>query len=620
MRSLGSWRGRVWLTTLLIAIVPAIVVTVAIAVGQSRTVIDARLEQLTNASADVSAKLDQDFETNRRMVMSVAAGLGRVGLENPATVDAWVVRAAEWSPALDSIGVADATGRVLAMSRATEQGSGYEVAPFAGQSVAEREFFQRARETGQSYLSNAFVSRAPSAGEVAIAISAPIVRDGVVVGVVFGQALASRLAELERGYARSVDAAIVVLDPNNQVAYASSALRVAPLSAASNTAWIAPLLPQSKPGNGRAGPSESLAPLLGADAALFAAHRSSNGWSVLLARKQPTTGAIAADFLRSVAPLLLLASLAAALLAYRLSLAIMRPLSQVLQRVESFSMDGSQSHFRGIGPLPREYLRMVRRLHRMAWRLNAWQHRLREALADAKRARSEVINVLVSREDEVRARTRELAEANAALERLSRVDPLTGVANRRWFAEALDREWRACLRDRKQITVLFVDVDHYKSYNDKYGHQAGDECLVRVAQALQASLYRPHDLLARYGGEEFAAVVAGATVADAMRLGERLRAAVEALGVRHEGSKVRGVLTASVGVATVTPDPAMSPEWLLRLADQALYAAKDGGRNVVSLMGTDGLLRTTQDVLGEADRGLDDTSTSITRRVPVLAG
>lgn len=607
-----------WLTTVLIALAPAIAVTCAIAIGQSRDVRQVRLEQLSNATVDVSAELDSNLEANRRMVMNVSAGLARVGIESQATLEAWIIRTAEWSPTLDSVGVADATGRVLAMSRPIEQGYGYEAAPFAGQSVAERDYFQSALESGRSHLSNAFVSRAPRAGETAFAVSAPIVRDGAVVGVVFGQSMASRLAELERGYARSVEAAVVVLDQKNQVIYASATLRLAPFATAETAPWLAAAMPPDKPGTARVGQSAELASVLGGDAALYASSRGANGWTVVLARKQLTTGTIAASFLKSVAPILLLASLVAALLAYQLSLAIMRPLSQVLQRVESFSMDGSQSHFRGIGALPQEYMRMVRRLHRMAWRLNAWQHRLREALADAKRARSEVINVLVSREDEVRARTRELAEANAALERLSRVDPLTGVANRRWFAEALDREWRACLRDRKQITVLFVDVDHYKSYNDKYGHQAGDECLVRVAQALQASLYRPHDLLARYGGEEFAAIVAGASLADAMRLGERLRAAVEALGVRHEGSKVRGVLTASVGLATVTPDPAMSPEWLLRLADQALYAAKDGGRNVVSVMGTDGMLRNPAEVLGENGPGIDETSTGTTRRVPVL--
>lgn len=564
-----------------------------IALGQARQLVEFRTEQLAKAARDVGAEIEDQFATHHRHSVRLAETLASVDLGDSATIERWVVQSAEWVTTLDSLGVADANGRILAISRRSERGGGYELAPFRGQSVADREYFRVAVSSGRSFISPGFVSRGARAGETAFVVSAPIVHDGEVRGVVFGSKLPSAFARLEERFAAGLESSLIVLDKRQQVLYSSPCLELAALATPREVAWLERVIPLNVSTRDRAdsGRLEELAELFAGQDVLYASNITERGWTVVLLRPQVTTATVMSMFLQRAAPALLLALLAAVVLAHRLSLSIMRPLAQVLQRVESFTLDGSHSHFPGIGAVPEEYLRMVRRLHRMAWRLHGWQQQLREALAEAKRARSDVIKVLVNREDEVRARTRELAEANAALERLSRVDPLTAVANRRWFAEALDREWRACLRDRVPISVIFIDIDHYKAYNDCYGHQAGDECLVRVAQVLAGSLYRPHDLLARYGGEEFAAVVTGAAPHEAGQLGERLRAAIESLAVRHEGAGAAGVLTASVGVATVTPDPANSAEWLLRLADRALYAAKDAGRNTVAIMRADGTLQ-----------------------------
>ncbi len=178
---------------------------------------------------------------------------------------------------------------------------------------------------------------------------------------------------------------------------------------------------------------------------------------------------------------------------------------------------------------------------------------------------------------EVALRTADLEQANARLLALSGTDGLTGIANRRRFDEVLESEWRRAAREGHSLSLLMLDVDHFKSYNDTLGHQAGDECLKALAQALRVHAARSGDLLARYGGEEFA-MLTSMDAANAPRLGELLRESVLALALHHPGSP-EGKVTISLGVATVSVNEGVAPSDLIRLADQALYAAKRGGRN-----------------------------------------
>ena len=176
--------------------------------------------------------------------------------------------------------------------------------------------------------------------------------------------------------------------------------------------------------------------------------------------------------------------------------------------------------------------------------------------------------------------TRKLDSANRELTRLSAVDGLTGIANRRQFDEALSREWRRCLRTREPLSLLMGDVDFFKQYNDGYGHQGGDECLKAVAETLREKLRRPADIVARYGGEEFAAVLPATGLDGAMLVAEAMRSGVQALGVPHMGSPF-GVVTVSFGVATLSPEQPEGMPKLLSAADWALYEAKRQGRNCV---------------------------------------
>ena len=158
-------------------------------------------------------------------------------------------------------------------------------------------------------------------------------------------------------------------------------------------------------------------------------------------------------------------------------------------------------------------------------------------------------------------------------------DPLTGIANRRHFDQACKRAIAQGTTQDVPLTVILLDVDFFKRYNDRYGHQAGDECLKALAKALRVHAARSGDLLARYGGEEFA-MLTSMDAANAPRLGELLRESVLALALHHPGSP-EGKVTISLGVATVSVNEGVAPSDLIRLADQALYAAKRGGRNRV---------------------------------------
>ncbi len=172
-----------------------------------------------------------------------------------------------------------------------------------------------------------------------------------------------------------------------------------------------------------------------------------------------------------------------------------------------------------------------------------------------------------------------LWEANASLERLSALDGLTQVANRRSFDQTLAREFNRHRRTGEPLSLIMCDVDFFKFFNDTYGHQGGDDCLKMIAAALAATARRGGDFVARYGGEEFTVVLPQTPQNGALHVAEKIREAVEHLAIKHSHSSVADHVTLSLGVATLAPSEADTPEQLIKEADQALYSAKASGRN-----------------------------------------
>ena len=175
--------------------------------------------------------------------------------------------------------------------------------------------------------------------------------------------------------------------------------------------------------------------------------------------------------------------------------------------------------------------------------------------------------------------SRDLASANRELEKLSRQDGLTGIANRRYFDSYLVTELRRGARERQSLSLILSDVDHFKAFNDCYGHQAGDDCLRRVAAALSSAGRRPADLAARYGGEEFAMVLPGTVIEGAVDVAQAVSRVIEGLAIPHARSAVSPKVTLSQGIVALTPEKETSSEDMIKRADQALYLAKQQGRN-----------------------------------------
>lgn len=204
--------------------------------------------------------------------------------------------------------------------------------------------------------------------------------------------------------------------------------------------------------------------------------------------------------------------------------------------------------------------------------------RLRSALA-LKRE----LDCRKARERELQEVTRRLQKANESLQRLSNIDELTAVANRRMFNQTLEREWARNMRNSAFLSLIMIDIDHFKAYNDYYGHPQGDECLKQVADALRGMIKRPSDLVARYGGEEFAVILPNTHPHGAGILAEGLRKRVYDLNMPHIFSPNDKRVTISLGVAATLPGRAWTPESLISEADRALYQAKNSGRNQVQL-------------------------------------
>lgn len=293
-------------------------------------------------------------------------------------------------------------------------------------------------------------------------------------------------------------------------------------------------------------------------------------WRIVL--RQPVDKALAsvATLRHQLLVVGALATLLFMLLAYRAATHFSRPverLADIARRIdrgdESLSFESSSSIH--------ELQELERALRGMTARLRA-------------RGR-ELATLNASLEARIAERTAALEVANVKLETLSTTDSLTQIPNRRRFDEVLANEWARATRRGNPVSVLLLDVDRFKQYNDTYGHPAGDECLKQVAVILQSALRRAGEFVARYGGEEFVVVIADADARTATEVAEHIRTAVQAAALPHTGSSL-GVVTVSVGAASSEPTPTNSSQELLATADSALYRAKHTGRNRVVVVGS----------------------------------
>uniref|UniRef100_A0A7C4Y636 Diguanylate cyclase n=1 Tax=candidate division WOR-3 bacterium TaxID=2052148 RepID=A0A7C4Y636_UNCW3 len=201
------------------------------------------------------------------------------------------------------------------------------------------------------------------------------------------------------------------------------------------------------------------------------------------------------------------------------------------------------------------------------------------------------MDVRKEREQRLAEITRELAVKNRILKGLSFIDELTGIGNRRLFDMILEKEWKRAKRYLQPISLIIIDIDYFKNFNDTYGHLKGDDCLKTVAKVLSKTIKRPSDIVARYGGEEFAVILPDTNEENAVKLAEDMRIGIENLNITHISSEIK-ILTISLGVASVIPNQNLEMSFLILLADRALYDAKNNGRNCVKVASLNDIFKT----------------------------
>lgn len=214
---------------------------------------------------------------------------------------------------------------------------------------------------------------------------------------------------------------------------------------------------------------------------------------------------------------------------------------------------------------------------RMNTQRRAFMHAQNKALELQRAVNEELESRVEERTQALRQTMGDLEQANQRLQALTMQDGLTGIRNRRYFDDKLTREWQRATRNRDTLALLLIDIDFFKAFNDKYGHLVGDECLKRVAQAIENAITRPSDAAARYGGEEFAVILPETGVEGALHVAENIRRSVEQ--IRIEVGEARVQVSVSIGVAILTPEEGRASQDLIMVADQALYDAKSSGRN-----------------------------------------
>lgn len=248
-----------------------------------------------------------------------------------------------------------------------------------------------------------------------------------------------------------------------------------------------------------------------------------------------------------------------------------------LSKFGLFSRTGLSEYAVQMGAVAEAVLFAFALADRMNTHRKAFEHAQAKALESQKAANERLEASVLERTTELQSAMDELEDANQRLQALSMQDGLTGIRNRRYFDEKLEREWHRAIRNQDSIALLLIDIDFFKAFNDKYGHLAGDECLKVVAQLIENTLTRPSDSVARYGGEEFAVILPETDVNGAIHVAENIRLAVEQTDVLVDGNSIH--VTISVGAAATRPTSHDEPHALIAVADQSLYAAKSAGRN-----------------------------------------
>lgn len=484
--------------------------------------------------------------------------------------------AADWSadlaalrnrhPELLTALVTDAEGRVLAAHPQSRLPAG----PLLG--VADRDYFIQARRTLRPYVSNAFRGRGLG-DDPLVAVSAPMLRegrfDGVVEGSIRVDAFTRNFGEafVARGYE------LLLLDRSQHVIYATPGLGLGFLDEVDADARFGAA--------GGAGQEQARPGVFPGPTAGYAARAGmENGWTLVVAVRETALLEDLAGRAWALLGMLALVILGTILASWWQMRHLARGTRELLHVLHGLALGARPSSER-LADMPVELKPVAQAIDELTARLNQAYGGLQAALGEQRRLAESLRTVLATRDQEIAERTAELRKAVAELDRLSRTDHLTGCLNVRGLDDWIESDWRSLRESGTPLGVLAMDIDHFKAFNDHYGHPAGDVALKRVVGAARGALRGPGDEIARVGGEEFLVLLPGADRERALEVAERIREAVREAGIPHETAP-DGILTLSLGVAVAEPDADQDVRHAVGRADQALYRAKDAGRDRVS--------------------------------------
>ncbi|MEM9385693.1 MAG: diguanylate cyclase [Pseudomonadota bacterium] len=428
--------------------------------------------------------------------------------------------------------------------------------------VSDRNYFQIAKATESAFVSEVFLGRGTDVQVLIVAVSAPIqLSDGSFAGIVEGSLVLDEFEGLFTAEELPPGLEVMLVDQRNRMIHQSTGLRFGPLTQISDSSWA------------RDDPQGIERP----DGYITAAAPAGSGWRVLMRLPRDRIASQRWGEFRFALLWAALALLVTVAVAIGLAAFISHPLAWLDQEVSALDPEQAQAP-EAPRLAPPEIRRIAMHLKEVTQRLRVSYSALREAVDRGETLQAQLTNTVREREAEIAERTADLVEANARLEVLSRQDGLTGVLNRRALNEGLECAARSAAREGTPLSVLLIDVDYFKHYNDHYGHLDGDDALRRIASALQESCARPRDVVARYGGEEFAVILPQTPFAGAAQVAERIRAALARQRMPHERSPL-GLVTVSIGFATAEDCTRHVGDPLVKAADEALYLAKTQGRD-----------------------------------------
>ncbi|GAB6194789.1 sensor domain-containing diguanylate cyclase [Lysobacter xanthus] len=518
-------------------------------------------EQLRVATRLTATSIDQFMQEHASAAALVAdeASVNHELPHLPALIERY--------PTFITVLATNATGRIVAAEPAR-------VAALAvGQSVADRDYFRGAINSLEPYVSNAFVGRGLGSDPI-VAVSAPIMRDGSVSGIVEGSIRIDSFARLRSSVLRTRRQEMLIVDRTGHVVNASEGLPQAFLQKVTDACFL-----QGRESADGVTVARLCPGVLrdGGDA-WTAWTQLHSGWRVVLFTPRAPVLATLLRQAASMLGVLVLAVAGALIVAGWQMRRLERVARAVFDRLHTIA-NGGRAADMPIESIPGELRPIAIEVSKLAARLDCVHGDLLDAVERERQLADSLRAAVERQEQEIHARTLELRAANLELERVSRTDALTATLNVRGFRGACDELIGREGELHAPLGVISFDVDHFKAFNDRYGHPLGDRVLRRVAGAAQACLRDTSDRIARVGGEEFVVLLPDADLETTLAVAERIRVAALALGIPHEDTP-DGRVSVSIGVIAAAKGELL--EGILGQVDGALYRAKSGGRNRVS--------------------------------------